>query len=370
MIIGIPKEIKNNEFRVGMTPSGVNSFIRNGHTVYVEKGAGLGSGFSDELFSSVGAEICNSIEEVYSKSEMIIKVKEPLKQEYPLIKKDQIIYTFFHFASSKELTEAMIKSGAICIAYETVQNDDNALPLLTPMSEVAGRMATQQGAKFLEKPQSGHGILLGGVPGVKPANVIVLGGGVVGTQAAKMAAGLGANVTIFDISLDRLRKLDDIMPKNVNTQFSNTYNILEAIKDAHLIIGAVLIPGAKAPNLITKKMLKHLNKGTVLVDVAVDQGGCFETTHPTTHQDPTYIIDDVLHYSVANMPGAVPVTSTEALTNATISRGLSIANKGWKIACDDDKSLRLGLNIINGKIVYKAVADAFKLDYTDLNDII
>ena len=370
MIIGIPKEIKNNEFRVGMTPSGVNSFIRNGHTVYVEKGAGLGSGFSDELFTSVGAEICNSIEEIYLKSEMIIKVKEPLKQEYPLIKKDQIIYTFFHFASSKELTEAMIKSGAICIAYETVQNDDNTLPLLTPMSEVAGRMATQQGAKFLEKPQSGHGILLGGVPGVKPANVIVLGGGVVGTQAAKMAAGLGANVTIFDISLDRLRKLDDIMPKNVNTQFSNTYNILEAIKDAHLIIGAVLIPGAKAPNLITKKMLKHLNKGTVLVDVAVDQGGCFETTHPTTHQDPTYIIDDVLHYSVANMPGAVPVTSTEALTNATISRGLSIANKGWKIACDDDKSLRLGLNIINGKIVYKAVADAFKLDYTDLNDII
>ena len=370
MIIGIPKEIKNNEFRVGMTPSGVNSFIRNGHTVYVEKGAGLGSGFSDELFTSVGAEICNSIEEIYLKSEMIIKVKEPLKQEYPLIKKDQIIYTFFHFASSKELTEAMIKSGAICIAYETVQNDDNTLPLLTPMSEVAGRMATQQGAKFLEKPQSGHGILLGGVPGVKPANVIVLGGGVVGTQAAKMAAGLGANVTIFDISLDRLRKLDDIMPKNVNTQFSNTYNILEAIKDAHLIIGAVLIPGAKAPNLITKKMLKHLNKGTVLVDVAVDQGGCFETTHPTTHQDPTYIIDDVLHYSVANMPGAVPVTSTEALTNATISRGLSIANKGWKIACDDDKSLRLGLNIIKGKIVYKAVADAFKLDYTDLNDII
>ena len=370
MTIGIPKEIKDNEFRVGMTPSGVNSFVRNGHTVYVEKGAGLGSGFSDGLYSSIGAEICNSVEEVYSKSEMIIKVKEPLKQEYSLIKKDQIIYTFFHFASSKGLTEAMIKSGAICIAYETVQNDDYTLPLLTPMSEVAGRMATQQGAKFLEKPQSGHGILLGGVPGVKPANVIVLGGGVVGTQAAKMAAGLGANVTIFDISLDRLRKLDDIMPKNVNTQFSNTYNILEAIKNAHLIIGAVLIPGAKAPNLITKKMLKHLNKGTVLVDVAVDQGGCFETTHPTTHKDPTYIIDNVLHYSVANMPGAVPVTSTEALTNATISRGLSIANKGWKNACNDDMSLRLGLNIINGKIVYKAVANAFNFDYTDINEII
>jgi alanine dehydrogenase len=370
MIIGIPKEIKNNEFRVGMTPSGVNSFIRSGHTVYVQKGAGLGSGFSDNLYSKVGAQIFDSIEEVYAKSEMIIKIKEPLKEEYGLIKKDQIIYTFFHFASSKELTEAMIASGAICIAYETVQNQDRTLPLLTPMSEVAGRMATQQGAKFLEKPQSGYGILLGGVPGVKPANVIVLGGGVVGTQSAKMAAGLGANVTIFDISLDRLRKLDDIMPKNVNTQFSNTYNISEAIKKAHLIIGAVLIPGAKAPNLITKEMLKDLKKGTVLVDVAVDQGGCFETTHPTTHKDPTYIIDDVLHYSVANMPGAVPVTSTEALTNATISRGLAIANKGWKDACDEDLSLKLGLNIINGKIVYKAVAEAFAFDYTDINEII
>jgi alanine dehydrogenase len=370
MIIGIPKEIKNNEFRVGMTPSGVNSFIRSGHTVYVQKGAGLGSGFSDNLYSKVGAQIFDSIEEVYAKSEMIIKIKEPLKEEYGLIKKDQIIYTFFHFASSKELTEAMIASGAICIAYETVQNQDRTLPLLTPMSEVAGRMATQQGAKFLEKPQSGYGILLGGVPGVKPANVIVLGGGVVGTQSAKMAAGLGANVTIFDISLDRLRKLDDIMPKNVNTQFSNSYNIAEAIKNAHLIIGAVLIPGAKAPNLITKEMLKDLKKGTVLVDVAVDQGGCFETTHPTTHKDPTYIIDDVLHYSVANMPGAVPVTSTEALTNATISRGLAIANKGWKDACDEDLSLKLGLNIINGKTVYKAVAEAFDFDYTDINEII
>ena len=370
MIIGIPKEIKNNEFRVGMTPSGVNSFIRSGHTVYVQKGAGLGSGFSDNLYSKVGAQIFDSIEEVYAKSEMIIKIKEPLKEEYGLIKKDQIIYTFFHFASSKELTEAMIASGAICIAYETVQNQDRTLPLLTPMSEVAGRMATQQGAKFLEKPQSGYGILLGGVPGVKPANVIVLGGGVVGTQSAKMAAGLGANVTIFDISLDRLRKLDDIMPKNVNTQFSNTYNISEAIKNAHLIIGAVLIPGAKAPNLITKEMLKDLKKGTVLVDVAVDQGGCFETTHPTTHKDPTYIIDDVLHYSVANMPGAVPVTSTEALTNATIRRGLAIANKGWKNACNEDLSLKLGLNIINGKTVYKAVAEAFDFDYTDINEII
>lgn len=367
MIVGIPKEIKNNEFRVGLTPSGANTFIRDGHTVYLQKGAGIGSGFSDDLYTNVGAKILNSIEEIYSLSELIIKVKEPLEEEYTLIKKDQIIYTFFHFASSKALTEAMIKSEAICIAYETVENIDKTLPLLTPMSEVAGRMATQQGAKFLEKPQSGFGVLLGGVPGVKPANVIVLGGGVVGTQAAKMAAGLGADVTIFDISLERLRELDDIMPKNVKTQFSNSYNIKESIKNAHLIIGAVLIPGAKAPNLITKQMLKDLRKGTVLVDVAVDQGGCFETTHPTTHENPTYIIDDVVHYSVANMPGAVPATSTEALTNATISRGLSLANKGWKKACLEDESLMLGLNIINGKIVYKAVADAFQMKYTELN---
>ncbi|MAZ50872.1 MAG: alanine dehydrogenase [Flavobacteriaceae bacterium] len=367
MTVGIPKEIKNNEFRVGLTPSGANTFIRDGHTVYLQKGAGIGSGFSDDLYTNVGAKILNSIEEIYSLSELIIKVKEPLEEEYTLIKKDQIIYTFFHFASSKALTEAMIKSEAVCIAYETVENIDKTLPLLTPMSEVAGRMATQQGAKFLEKPQSGFGVLLGGVPGVKPANVIVLGGGVVGTQAAKMAAGLGADVTIFDISLERLRELDDIMPKNVKTQFSNSYNIKESIKNAHLIIGAVLIPGAKAPNLITKQMLKDLRKGTVLVDVAVDQGGCFETTHPTTHENPTYIIDDVLHYSVANMPGAVPATSTEALTNATISRGLSLANKGWKKACLEDESLMLGLNIINGKIVYKAVADAFQMKYTELN---
>ena len=367
MTVGIPKEIKNNEFRVGLTPSGANTFIRDGHTVYLQKGAGIGSGFSDDLYTNVGAKILNSIEEIYSLSELIIKVKEPLEEEYSLIKKDQIIYTFFHFASSKALTEAMIKSEAVCIAYETVENIDKTLPLLTPMSEVAGRMATQQGAKFLEKPQSGFGVLLGGVPGVKPANVIVLGGGVVGTQAAKMAAGLGADVTIFDISLERLRELDDIMPKNVKTQFSNSYNIKESIKNAHLIIGAVLIPGAKAPNLITKQMLNDLRKGTVLVDVAVDQGGCFETTHPTTHENPTYIIDDVVHYSVANMPGAVPATSTEALTNATISRGLSLANKGWKKACLEDESLMLGLNIINGKIVYKAVADAFQMKYTELN---
>ena len=370
MIVGVPKEIKNNEFRVGLTPSGVNSFINNGHKVLIQKGAGIGSGFKDSDYVDAGALLKDKIDDIYLNSEMIIKVKEPLESEYLLIKENQIVYTFFHFASSEKLTKAMIKSKSVCIAYETVQNKDLSLPLLTPMSEVAGRMATQQGAKYLEKPQNGFGILLGGVPGVKPANVMVLGGGVVGSEAAKMAAGLGANVTIFDISLDRLRYLDDIMPKNVNTQFSSNYNISQAMKNAHLIIGAVLIPGAKAPNLITKEMLKELRPGTVLVDVAVDQGGCFETTHPTTHENPTYIIENILHYSVANMPGAVPSTSTEALTNATIKQGLSIANKGWVKACEDDDSLKLGLNIVNGHVVYKAISDAFDLDYKNINEII
>ena len=370
MIVGVPKEIKNNEYRVGMTPSGVNSFINNGHKVLIQKNAGQGSGYKDSDYVDVGAVICDTIEEVYLNSEMIVKVKEPLESEYSLIREGQIVYTFFHFASSEKLTNAMIKSKAICIAYETVQNKDLSLPLLTPMSEVAGRMAAQQGAKFLEKPQNGFGILLGGVPGVKPANVIILGGGVVGSEAAKMAAGLGANVTIFDINLDRLRYLDDVMPKNVFTQFSSSYNISQALKSAHLIIGAVLIPGAKAPNLITKEMLKGLQPGSVLVDVAVDQGGCFETTYPTTHENPTYIIDDILHYSVANMPGAVPATSTEALTNATIKQGLAIADKGWVKACNEDQSLKLGLNIINGEVVYEAIADAFDLDYKNVNELI
>ena len=367
MLIGIPKEIKESEHRVGMTPSGVQSLIENGHTVYVQNNAGYGSGYSDKDYLSVGANILNTIEEVYDISEMIIKVKEPLKKEYSLIKEGQIIYTFFHFASSIELTNAMIKSKSICIAYETVENSDKSLPLLTPMSEVAGRMAAQQGAKFLEKHQKGCGILLGGVPGVSPAKAVVIGGGVVGTQSAKMLAGLGADVTILDINIDRLRELDDIMPKNVKTKFSNQYNIKETIGKAHLVIGAVLLPGAKAPNLITKDMLKDLSNGTVLVDVAVDQGGCFETTKPTTHNSPTYIIDDVLHYSVANMPGAVPMTSTEALTNATIAYAIELANKGWKKACLDNEPLKKGLNIINGDVVYKAVADAFDLNYTELN---
>ena len=367
MIIGIPKEIKESEHRVGMTPSGVQTLIQNGHDVYVQNSAGQGSGHSDEDYSNVGANLLKTIEEVYDISEMIIKVKEPLKKEYSLIKEGQIIYTYFHFASSLELTKAMIDSKSVCIAYETVENSDRSLPLLTPMSEVAGRMAAQQGAKFLEKHQKGCGILLGGVPGVSPAKAVVIGGGVVGTQSAKMLAGLGADVTILDISLDRLRELDDIMPKNVKTKFSNQYNIKQEIQNAHLVIGAVLIAGAKAPNLITKDMLKDLRKGTVLVDVAVDQGGCFETTKPTTHSSPTYIIDDVLHYSVANMPGAVPMTSTEALTNATIAYAIEIANKGWKKACNENEPLKKGLNIINGDIVYKAVADAFDLNYTELN---
>ena len=367
MIIGIPKEIKESEYRVGMTPSGVQTLIQNGHDVYVQNSAGQGSGHSDADYSSVGAKLLKTIEELYDISEMIIKVKEPLKSEYPLIKQGQIIFTYFHFASSLELTNAMLDSKSICIAYETVENSDGSLPLLTPMSEVAGRMAAQQGAKFLEKHQKGCGILLGGVPGVSPAKAVVLGGGVVGTQSAKMLAGLGADVTILDINLDRLRELDDIMPKNVKTKFSNQYNIKHEIQNAHLVIGAVLIAGAKAPNLITKDILKDLRKGTVLVDVAVDQGGCFETTRPTTHSSPTYVIDDVLHYSVANMPGAVPMTSTEALTNATIVYAIEIANKGWKKACNENKPLKKGLNIINGDIVYKSVADAFDLNYTELN---
>ena len=367
MKIGIPKEIKDSEHRVGMTPSGILTLVENKHDVFVQSGAGLGSRFSDDDYRFVGAKILKTIEEVYDISEMIIKVKEPLKKEYLLIKEGQIIYTFFHFASSKELTQAMIDSNSICIAYETVENADGTLPLLTPMSEVAGRMAAQQGAKFLEKHQKGCGILLGGVPGVSPAKAVVIGGGVVGTQSAKMLSGLGADVTILDINLERLRELDDIMPKNVKTKFSNHYNIKECIKNAHLVIGAVLLPGAKAPNLITKEMLKDLDKGTVLVDVAVDQGGCFETTKPTTHSDPTYIIDDVLHYSVANMPGAVPMTSTEGLTNATINYAIEIANKGWKQACIENNPLKKGLNIVSGDVVYQAVAEAFNMKYTKLN---
>ncbi|ANQ48857.1 alanine dehydrogenase [Flammeovirga sp. MY04] len=368
MIIGIPKEIKNNENRVGMTPSGVFELTKNGHQVYVQSTAGLGSGYADHDYQKVGAELLPTIEDVYQKAEMIVKVKEPIEAEYQLIKKDQLVFTYFHFASSEILTHAMIQSEAVCLAYETVQTNDRKLPLLIPMSEVAGRMSIQEGAKYLEKPMEGMGILLGGVPGVPPANVLVLGGGVVGTEAAKMAAGMGANVTIMDINLERLRYLDDVMPANVNTIMANELNIREHIQNHHLIIGGVLIPGAKAPKLITKDMLSSMQKGTVLVDVAVDQGGCFETTHPTTHAQPTYLIDDILHYTVANMPGAVPYTSTIALTNATLPYVLQLANNGWQKACDENEALKLGLNIIQGHVVNQPVAEAFGLPFVPLNE--
>lgn len=361
MIIGVPKEIKNNENRVALTPAGVAEMQKHGHEVYIQQSAGQGSGFSDEEYVEAGAKILPTIEDVYGIAEMIIKVKEPIASEYPLIKKDQLLFTYFHFASSEELTHAMIKSGAVCLAYETVEKPDRSLPLLIPMSEVAGRMAIQEGAKYLEKPMGGRGILLGGVAGVKPANVLVLGGGIVGTQSAKMAAGLGANVTIVDISLPRLRYLEDIMPANVDTVVSNEYNIKQLIRQADLIIGGVLIPGAKAPSLITRSMLKLMRPGTVMVDVAIDQGGCFETSHATTHQDPIYVVDDIVHYCVANMPGAVPYTSTLALTNATLPYAIQLANKGWVKACKENEELKKGLNVVNGKIVYKGVSDAWNL---------
>ncbi|PJJ09147.1 L-alanine dehydrogenase [Flavobacterium sp. 1] len=365
MIIGVPKEIKNNENRVALTPAGVAEMKNNGHSVYVQATAGEGSGFADEEYAAAGAVILPTIEEVYSIAEMIIKVKEPIASEYPLIKKDQLLFTYFHFASSEPLTHAMIERQAICLAYETVEKTDRSLPLLVPMSEVAGRMSIQEGAKYLEKPLKGRGILLGGVPGVPPAKVLVLGGGIVGTQAAKMAAGLGAQVTIMDVSLPRLRQLDDIMPANVTTQMSNDYNIRKAITETDLIIGAVLIPGAKAPHLIKRDMLKSMRAGTVLVDVAVDQGGCIETCTPTTHENPTFIIDDIVHYCVANMPGAVPYTSTLALTNATLPYALQLANKGWQKACAENEELKKGLNIANGKILYKGVAEAWNLPFNE-----
>lgn len=359
MKIGVPKEIKNNESRVGMTPAGVFELIKNNHTVYIQNDAGFGSGFFNKDYEEAGAIILDSIEEVYAASDMIVKVKEPIEQEYNLIKQDQVVFTYFHFASSEILTKAMINSKAVCIAYETVEDNEGALPLLIPMSEVAGRMSIQQGAKYLEKPIKGRGVLLGGVPGVPPGKVLVLGAGIVGIQAAKMAAGLGAHVTIMDINMKQLRYVNDVMPNHVVTEFSSEYNIRKRIKESDLIIGGVLIKGAKAPKLITKDMLKDMRPGTVIVDVAVDQGGCFETTKATTHQDPTYIIDDVVHYCVANMPGAVPYTSTVALTNVTLPYVIKLANQGWEKACETIPALAKGLNIVNGKIVYKEIAEAF-----------
>jgi alanine dehydrogenase len=367
MIIGVPKEIKNNENRVALTPAGAKELIKRGHTVYVQHTAGEGSGFPDVEYVAAGATILPTIEATYEIAEMIMKVKEPIEPEYKLIKPNQLLFTYFHFASYEPLTKAMVASKAVCLAYETVEKADKSLPLLIPMSEVAGRMAIQKGANYLEKPLKGRGILLGGVPGVLPAKVLILGGGIVGTQAAWMAAGLGADVTLMDVSLPRMRQLADVMPANVKTMMSNEYNIRALIKEADLIVGAVLIPGAKAPHLITRDMLKEMKPGTVLVDVAVDQGGCIETCRPTTHEDPTYIIDEVVHYCVANMPGAVPYTSTLALTNATLPYAIQLANKGWKKAAQENADLVPGLNVINGEIVYEAVAQAFNMPYTPVD---
>ncbi|MCC8114310.1 MAG: alanine dehydrogenase [Bacteroidales bacterium] len=366
MKIGVPKEIKNNENRVGATPAGVKELVKHGHTVYVQHTAGEGSGFPDEEYEAAGAQILPTIEDVYATADMIIKVKEPIAPEYPLVRKDQLLFTYFHFACDEELTMAMLKSGATCIAYETVRDRQGTLPLLTPMSEVAGRMSIQEGARFLEKPQGGKGKLLGGVPGVKPAKVLVLGAGVVGRNAALMAAGLGADVTITDISLPTLRHVAEVMPKNVKTLYSSHHNIEQELPTVDLVVGSVLIPGAKAPHLITADMLKMMTPGTVLVDVAIDQGGCFETSHATTHSDPVYTIDGVVHYAVANIPGAVPYTSTMALTNATLPYALQLADLGWREACKKDPGLAEGVNIVNGEITFKGVAEAFGLEYNPL----
>ena len=363
MKIGIPKEIKNNENRVGMTPAGVAELVKHGHEVFVQHTAGESSGFADQEYEKMGAKILPTIEDVYQAADMIIKVKEPIESEYNLVKEGQLVFTYFHFACSKPLTEAMIKSKGVCLAYETVQLPDRSLPLLTPMSEIAGRMATINGTYYLQKTKGGNGKLICGVPGVKPAKVVVLGGGIVGQAAARVAAGMGADVIITDISLPRLREIAATMPANVNTLYSSSQNVANEIKDADIVVGAVLIPGAKAPHLITRDMLKTMQPGAVLVDVALDQGGCFETSHPTTHSEPVYEVDGVIHYAVANIPGAVPYTSTSALTNATLKYALALADKGWSKACKEDEALFKGLNIVEGKVTFKAVADVFGLPY-------
>ncbi len=361
MIIGVPKEIKNNENRVGMTPAGVKELIAHGHKVYVQKTAGEGSGFPDEKYIAAGAEILPTIEDVYGIAEMIVKVKEPIEPEYKLIRKNQVVFTYFHFACDLPLTEAMLASGAVCIAYETVRLADNTLPLLVPMSEVAGRMSVQEGARFLERPQGGMGKLMGGVPGVRPAKVLILGGGVVGRNAAKIAVGMGADVTITDISLPTLRHIAEIMP-SVKTVYSSRHNIETELPDTDMVVGSVLIPGAKAPKLVTREMLSLMQPGALLVDIAIDQGGCFETSHPTTHSEPIYTVYGIVHYAVANIPGAVPMTSTLALTNATLPYAVSLADKGWRKACQDNKALAEGVNIVDGKIVYPGVAEAFGME--------
>ena len=367
MKIGIPKEIKNNENRVGMTPAGVAELVKHGHEVFVQHTAGESSGFADQEYEKMGAKILPTIEDVYQAADMIIKVKEPIELEYNLVKEGQLVFTYFQFACSRPLTEAMIKSKGVCLAYETVQLADRSLPLLTPMSEIAGRMATISGTYYLQKTKGGNGKLICGVPGVKPAKVVVLGGGIVGQAAARVAAGMGADVIITDISLPRLREIAATMPANVNTLYSSSQNVANEIKDADIVVGAVLIPGAKAPHLITRDMLKTMQPGAVLVDVAIDQGGCFETSHPTTHSEPVYEVDGVIHYAVANIPGAVPYTSTSALTNATLKYALALADKGWRKACKEDEALFKGLNIVEGKVTFKAVADVFGLPYEPID---
>lgn len=370
MTIGVPTEIKNNESRVALTPAGAHELHKRGHRVLVQSKAGDASGFIDDDYENAGAEIVHTADEVWAMADMIMKVKEPIAEEYPKCRAGQLIFTYFHFASSEPLTHAMIASGAICLAYETVEQADGTLPLLVPMSEVAGRMAIQEGARYLQKPVKGRGVLLGGVPGVAPGKVLVIGGGIVGVQAAKMAAGLGAHVTILDVNLQRLRYINDIMPHHVVTEFSSEYNIRRLIPHHDLIVGAVLIAGAKAPRLITRDMLKLMRPGTVIVDVAVDQGGCVETCRPTTHQDPVFIVDDVVHYCVANMPGAVPCTSTMALTNSTLPYALQLAGKGWQRACKDNAELRKGLNVVGGQVVYRGVSEAFGLPLAELSEVL
>ncbi|MGE0711589.1 MAG: alanine dehydrogenase [Planctomycetota bacterium] len=371
MRVGVPQEIKPNEYRVAMVPAGVDALVRAGHEVRVKKGAGVGSGITDEEFVAAGAKLAESNEDVYAWAEMIVKVKEPIGPEYGLIKAGQTVFTYFHFAASRELTEAMVKSGAACVAYETIEDARGRLPLLTPMSEVAGRMAIQEGAKYLEIPMMGRGILLGGVPGVEPAHVVVIGGGVVGYNAARIAAGLGANVFILDVDLDRLRYLDEIMPRNVTTLYSSAYSIRDQARRADLLVGAVLTTGARAPRLVPRSLLAEMKKGSVIVDVAVDQGGCVETTRPTTHEDPTYVVDGVVHYCVANMPGAVGRTSTFALTNATLPYALRIANAGGAVpVARKDPNVAKGVNVIDGKVTCQPVAETFDMAYTPLAEVI
>ncbi len=370
MIIGVPKEIKNNEFRVGMTPGGVREFVAHSHTVLVENAAGEGSSFTDEEYATAGGTLCDTASEVFAKADMIVKVKEPQPAEIEMLRPGQILYTYLHLAPDYEQTVGLVKSGAVCIAYETVELPNRSLPLLAPMSEVAGRMAAQVGATYLQKPFGGRGVLMGGVPGVLPANVVVLGAGVVGINAAYIACGMGAHVSVLDINLDRLRYIDELWGNRMRTVYSSKHNIEEAVYAADLVIGAVLLPGAKTPWLITKDMLPSMKRGSVVVDVSVDQGGCIETTHATTHLDPTYFVDGVLHYGVANMPGAVPNTSTLALTNATLRYGLAIADKGWKKAVADDASLAKGVNVLDGKVTYKAVADAHGMEYAPLESLL